>query len=285
MHERIEIVPYNYSWPSMFDGEAMKIGKALGNNCIKIHHIGSTSIVGLGAKPIIDMLPVVLDITAVDDSAIFNMTTLGYEAKGTYGIPFRRYFQKSTNAESYNIHIFEKDNSQIEYHLKFRNWMRMHETDRWLYENLKKQLADQFLNDRLSYCLGKYDFITAIHAKAGWEGIRIVFPSTSKEWDAYHRIKKTQIFDLICRDYDSKHPSLTADNHFHFVLYKGIQIVSIAHVEFLNDHEATLRSIAADEGYKNQGLGETLMRLIKKWAQQQKVTTFRTQEALKADRI
>lgn len=62
MKKTIEVVPYNLQWPEMFASEAELIKQALGNNCITIHHIGSTSVPGLSAKPIIDILPVVRDI-------------------------------------------------------------------------------------------------------------------------------------------------------------------------------------------------------------------------------
>lgn len=93
-HNRlIQVVPYDPNWPIKFAEEAKEVKIALGRNCIKIHHIGSTSVPDLSAKPIIDMVPVVLDITKVDDINT-AMSALGYEAKGEYGMPFRRYFQK-----------------------------------------------------------------------------------------------------------------------------------------------------------------------------------------------
>src|SRR5271170_541544 len=60
--KEIEVVPYNPDWPKLFDAEAAKIKQALGPNCIAIHHIGSTAVPNLAAKPIIDILPVVLDL-------------------------------------------------------------------------------------------------------------------------------------------------------------------------------------------------------------------------------
>ena len=59
MIRKIEVVEYDLGWPELFAIEAERIKQALGNNCIEIHHIGSTSIPGLSAKPVIDMLPVV----------------------------------------------------------------------------------------------------------------------------------------------------------------------------------------------------------------------------------
>ncbi|MXJ74052.1 GNAT family N-acetyltransferase, partial [Escherichia coli] len=137
--------------PIQFEQEAEGIKKALGGNCIEIHHIGSTSVPGLAAKPIIDMIPVVLDISKVD-SANAAMQVLGYEAKGEYGIPFRRYFQKGYNLRTHHAHIFERGNSEIERHLKFRDWMRAHPEDREAYACLKQELAHQHPYDITAYC-------------------------------------------------------------------------------------------------------------------------------------
>ena len=105
MKKNIEVVPYSPEWPEMFASEAELIKQALGNNCITIHHIGSTSVPGLSAKPIIDILPVVRDIQEVD-KATKAMESLGYEAKGEYGMAFRRYFQKGQNARTHNVHVY-----------------------------------------------------------------------------------------------------------------------------------------------------------------------------------
>src|SRR3990167_219765 len=105
MKKNIEVVLYSPEWPEMFASEAELIKQALGNNCITIHHIGSTSVPGLSAKPIIDILPVVRDIQEVD-KATKAMESLGYEAKGEYGMAFRRYFQKGQNARTHNVHVY-----------------------------------------------------------------------------------------------------------------------------------------------------------------------------------
>lgn len=81
----IEVVPYRNEWPSMFEEEARFVKQALGDNCLAVHHIGSTAVPGLVAKPIIDMLPVVKSIREVDQ-ATTAMEQLGYEAKGETSI-------------------------------------------------------------------------------------------------------------------------------------------------------------------------------------------------------
>ncbi|CDZ81906.1 dephospho-CoA kinase/protein folding accessory domain-containing protein [Candidatus Rubidus massiliensis] len=91
MNRTVKVVSYDPKWPLMFEAEAALIKQALGSNCLAVHHIGSTSIPGLSAKPIIDILPVVKNILEVDASTE-AMENLGYDVKGEYGIAFRRYF-------------------------------------------------------------------------------------------------------------------------------------------------------------------------------------------------
>lgn len=261
----IEVVPYNENWPKAFAKEAEKIREALGDNCIEIHHIGSTSVPGLAAKPLIDILPVVKDIHLVNE-AISDMQKIGYEAKGEFGIPFRYFFTKSIGtSRTHNVHAFEKGNSEIERHLNFRNWMRNKEDDRNAYALLKIKLAAEYPNDIYYYCCGKDNFVNEIDRKAGWNGYRFVMAATPKEWQEYHRIRREQIFEPLNIIYDENHPTITASNHYHFVLYKGLNIVSVAHVEFINESEVAIRSLATDKPYKMKGYAKHMMQLLEKW--------------------
>ena len=90
---KVEVVDYNPEWPILFREEAEKIKGILGDELIEIHHIGSTSVENLKAKPIIDIMPVVRDITKID---AYNkeFEVLGHEPKGEFGIVGRRFFRK-----------------------------------------------------------------------------------------------------------------------------------------------------------------------------------------------
>jgi GrpB-like predicted nucleotidyltransferase (UPF0157 family) len=189
----IEVVPYNPKWPELFAAEAKRIKQALGSNCIDIHHIGSTSVPGLSAKPIIDILPVVKDILEVDQ-ATEAMELLGYEAKGEFGMASRRFFRKGQDIRTYHIHVFEEGDPEVGRHLKFRDWMRSHEDDARSYEKLKLELAAQFPNDRLKYALGKDAFIASMDAKDGYDGWRLVQALTDREWAAVNALRQKYIF-------------------------------------------------------------------------------------------
>ncbi len=133
---QITIVPYQVEWIQKFEKEATLIQKALGKNCISIHHIGSTSISGLCSKPVIDIMPVVKDISAVDP-VIPKMEALAYQSLGENGLLFRRFFIKGEKERTQHVHIFEEDNHEITRHLLFRDWMRTHPEDACRYAAIK----------------------------------------------------------------------------------------------------------------------------------------------------
>lgn len=274
MTKVIEVVPYSAKWPEMFEAQAQLIKQALGNNCITIHHIGSTSVPGLAAKPIIDMIPVVQDIVAVDAAAI-NMEKLGFEAKGEYGMLFRRYFQK----EGFNIHIFEDGNPVIERHLKFRNWLRTHAEDRNAYATLKKDLALQYPNDILSYCFAKDAFVAGIDEKTGFNGLHIVKALTPREWESARHFRQKYFFDNVPTS-DPDTWTFENQDHLHFILYQGAKIIGYAHIHLSPAPAAEMRIIVIDEPYRNGGIGEEFLNRCERWLKQQGINTLHIQSSL-----
>src|SRR5687768_7900854 len=94
---RIQVVASDPDWAATFQQEARQIARALGERVVAIHHIGSTAIPGIVAKPIIDILLEVADIRRLDSLAA-GMASLGYECLGEYGMSGRRYFRKNDPA-------------------------------------------------------------------------------------------------------------------------------------------------------------------------------------------
>lgn len=255
----IEVVPYNPEWPQMFEAEAALIKKALGDNCIAIHHIGSTSIPGLNAKPIIDILPVVIDILKVKAKP---MEALGYQAKGEYGMAFRRYFQKEGDIRTHQVHVFEKCDPEIDRYLKFRDWMRSNPDDAKAYEALKSELAAKFPNDILSYCNGNDTFVASIDKKDGYDGWHMVQALTDREWAAVRHLRQHEFFkskpDPFTWTFDRK-------DHIHFVFYKNTDIIGYAHLQLWPHNQAALRIIIIDDRYRNHGFGSQFLNLCERW--------------------
>ncbi|TYP54205.1 GrpB family protein [Thermosediminibacter litoriperuensis] len=163
---RVVVTEYNPMWPVMFEAEAAEIKKIFGHELIAIHHIGSTSVPGMKAKPIIDIMPVVRDINAVDK---FNdkMIELGYEPMGEFGLPGRRYFRKGGDNRTHHVHIYQFDNTtEVERHLAFRDYLREHKDAAEEYGKLKEKLAKRFPDDIEAYMDGKDQFVKELEHKA-----------------------------------------------------------------------------------------------------------------------
>ena len=167
MERVVEVVPHSSKWQEAFNVESHQIMNALGDNVVAVHHIGSTAIPGIHAKPIIDLLTAVKDILKVDDQDL-AMTSLGYEVMGEFGIPGRRYFRKHNAAgiRTHHVHTFAAASDQVERHLAFRDYMIAHPEDAQKYSELKRQLAAKYPTDIEGYMDGKDGFIKEIDQKA-----------------------------------------------------------------------------------------------------------------------
>lgn len=259
----VSVVPYDPTWPKYFADEAQRIKHVLGSNCIDIHHIGSTAVPGLSAKPIIDMLPVVNDIVLVDNVSD-AMQSLGYRVEGEYGMPLRRYFRKGSRVNTHHVHVFEKDSPEIERHLLFRDWLRLHAEDARAYATLKIALAERFPMDISGYCLGKNEFVAAIETKTGFNKPRIVCALTDGEWKAVRYFRDTYFFG----PYGINDPytwTFQHDEHVHFVLYQATNIIGYAHIQRWPANRVALRIIVIDEPQRNKNSGSVLLQCIEAW--------------------
>lgn len=162
----IFVVPYNDNWPHAYAHEVALWTHVLGPELVAIHHVGSTSVPGLQAKPVIDIMPLVREIEWIDS---FNPTlaSLGYEARGEYGIAGRRYFTKGGDYHrSHNVHIYEPSNPEVQKHLDFRDYLRTFPAEAEKYGALKEQVALAHPQDIYGYMDGKDAFIQDMLLKA-----------------------------------------------------------------------------------------------------------------------
>jgi GrpB-like predicted nucleotidyltransferase (UPF0157 family) len=167
MTRKVEVVPHNPNWRFLFEIESNQIAIALGENAIAIHHIGSTSIKTIYAKPIIDILVEVNSITQVDKQNS-SMQVLSYQCMGEFGIKDRRFFLKdnTTGVRIHHVHVFEADSPQAKRHLAFRDYLNTYLEDAQSYSILKRSLAEKYPNDIEGYMNGKHDLIQEIDRKA-----------------------------------------------------------------------------------------------------------------------
>ena len=144
MPQHVVVVPYQPAWAEVFRRESEAVKAALGENCLRVYHIGSTAVEGLDAKPIVDLMPVVQRLGAVDARAE-ALRALGYEYLGEFGIPGRRYLRKGGDERTHQMHIFQAgDTENIVRHLAVRDYLRAHEEARMAYAALKRALAARY---------------------------------------------------------------------------------------------------------------------------------------------
>ena len=154
----IVVVEYDERWPELFARESTLLKNIIGDNLLDIQHIGSTSVPGLLAKPIIDILLVVHDLEKLD-SCNKELAQLAYEAMGEFGIKGRRYFRKGAKKRSHQIHAFQEGSPHIARHLAFRDYLRFFPLEAKKYGEVKRILAKRFPHNPEGYMDGKDNFI------------------------------------------------------------------------------------------------------------------------------
>ncbi|HEC85849.1 MAG: GrpB family protein [Candidatus Parabeggiatoa sp. nov. 1] len=161
----IEVVEYNPLWTELYNKEAEKIRSLLGTILIRVHHMGSTAIPKMAAKPIIDILLEVKDVKALDGYEK-RFEYLGYEPKGEFGIEGRRFYQKGGEQRLHHIHAFNTGHPEVQRHLRFRDYLASHPKQAKDYEQLKRQLASIYPTSPENYSTGKAAFIRQIDNEA-----------------------------------------------------------------------------------------------------------------------
>ena len=156
----VRVVPYDSDWPAAFAVEAESIRGALHDAPVDVHHIGSTAIPEIFAKPVIDILLVVPSL-ALLDSKVPSMVALGYESLGEFGIAGRRYFRKNstTGIRTHQVHAFETGSTGARRHLAFRDYLRSHPEAAREYSLLKQRLATEVPQSMQDYIDGKDAFV------------------------------------------------------------------------------------------------------------------------------
>lgn len=163
----IFVVPHDPSWKKSFADEAKAIIDAFENTPVDVHHIGSTAIPDILAKPIIDLLGIVPNL-GVADAKASALEKLGYEVMGAYGIEGRRYFRKmdTKGARTHHLHMFEEGSLHIERHLAFRDYLIAHPNAAKGYSSLKERLTRGDNPSWDVYLNGKDPFICRIEPQA-----------------------------------------------------------------------------------------------------------------------
>ena len=168
MVRTIEVTNYDVAWTTAFNQEAVALSRVFGESRVAIHHIGSTSIPGLLAKPIIDIL-VVLNETQTIGRFNGAMEQLGYRVRGECldaeipGTPGRYYFSKDTDGvRSHQVHVCAVGHPEVSDKLSFRDYLRRHPHRAAVYGSLKRRLALDHRHDIIGDMRGKDEFIKCV---------------------------------------------------------------------------------------------------------------------------
>ena len=156
----VELVPYSAEWAKLFEQEEERLRNSIGGYVVDIQHVGSTSIPGMLAKPIID-IGIAIERFEEGKVCIKPVEALEYKYRGENGIPGRHYFVKG-DPRTHHIHMLEHDSDEWRNHIAFRDFLRENEQAAKEYAELKRELARKFRNDRLAYTEGKSEFVETV---------------------------------------------------------------------------------------------------------------------------
>lgn len=137
------IEPPNPHWASIFRTEAGALAECFGHAPVDLHHIGSTAVPGIFAKPIVDILLVAADLDAIDAGSV-AVEALGYEARGEYGIEGRRYFARldpTGVVRGFHLHGFARGHPYVARYLRFRDFLISRSDVADAYSRLKQDIA------------------------------------------------------------------------------------------------------------------------------------------------
>lgn len=158
-YDRVEIVPYISEWKKIYEKEEQLLYSVLEGYNVDIRHIGSTSIPGLAAKPIIDIMIGFKNLDSTRECTL-EIIELGYYYFGECGRPGRKFFVKTQQGlTTHHLHIVEKGSKYWENNLLFKDILTNNSKIAQEYENLKKDLARKYRNDRDAYKENKSNFI------------------------------------------------------------------------------------------------------------------------------
>jgi GrpB-like predicted nucleotidyltransferase (UPF0157 family) len=157
----ITVVDYDQQWPRRFEDTAERVRGVLGGKALSVEHIGSTSVPGLAAKPIVDMLLTVADVA--DEAAyVPPLESIGF----VFRVREPGHRMLRTVRRDTHLHVYQPDRAEVRDYLDLRDWLRVDAEDRALYAAEKRRLAEQQWRDMNDYADAKTDIIREILTRA-----------------------------------------------------------------------------------------------------------------------
>jgi GrpB-like predicted nucleotidyltransferase (UPF0157 family) len=162
----VQVVEYDPVWPRTFQQLKDQLWPSVCDLSVGIEHVGSTSIPGMAAKPVIDMDIVVAARSSVP-SLILRLANLGYEHRGNLGVEDRDAFAAPDHKPAHHLYVCAQNSLALQNHFAVREYLRKHPSEALAYSVLKKQLAARFPHERDQYVKGKTSFIVSLLKKCG----------------------------------------------------------------------------------------------------------------------
>src|SRR5262245_40080293 len=159
--QTIVVVDYDPAWPEIFQQLRAHVWSVLHDIAMAVEHVGSTSVPGLAAKPIIDM-SVIVASESVIPVACARLATLGYLHLGNLGVEGREAFRRPEGSPAHNLYVCPQGSLGLQKHLAVRDYLRANPEAANAYGELKKRLAREFPHDIESYVADKTDLILGI---------------------------------------------------------------------------------------------------------------------------
>ncbi len=162
----IRIVDYDTTWPTGAQAELRRLQAVLGHIAIRLEHVGSTSVPGLAAKPVLDLQ---LSVAAIDPRAAYvePLERMGYLFVADPASPDYHFFGKPPQRpRSHHLHVCESGSAHEHRHLAVRDFLRTHDGEATRYQTLKREVAARHPEDRLAYIDGKDAYLAGLHDRA-----------------------------------------------------------------------------------------------------------------------
>ncbi len=163
--KQVAVLPYNKAWKQSFIDIRAEIQDALGELALEIEHVGSTSVEGLSAKPIID-IDVVIKEEMLDD-VVTALKRIGYRHEGNLGIPGREAFKYDgkEHLQKHHLYVCPQDSAELRRHIAFRDYLRSHPEAVREYSCIKEEGASLYPLDMAKYIEHKSPFIERIYTE------------------------------------------------------------------------------------------------------------------------
>ena len=166
--KNVVVLPYDERWEQAFTQIKDEIQAALGSLALRIEHVGSTSVRGLSAKPIIDIDVVIRDYS-VFDTVVTALKEIGYQHEGDLGIAAREAFKYDGKAhlQKHHLYVCPQDSAELKRHIAFRNYLRSNPEAVREYGRIKEEGAALYPDDIGKYIQHKSPFIEKVYRESG----------------------------------------------------------------------------------------------------------------------